>query len=146
MHKFQVFYGKILSPCGVIYVRRGVRRDCLEFSRVYHNLDDDVRRTACLIIEAERRPQGPYAISTPTSLRSFLEIWLVRAFFAWVDRLVCNKPILAQQFVNLLLGFTTALATLLATRNHNCSYWARRSLVALRGDASLAVVLVCCVG
>jgi hypothetical protein len=52
MHKFQAFYGKIFSPCGVVYVCRGASENALEFSRVYHDLDGDVRRTACLVIEA----------------------------------------------------------------------------------------------
>ncbi|KAJ7501035.1 hypothetical protein B0H11DRAFT_2224875 [Mycena galericulata] len=94
MHKFQVFYGKILSPCGVIYVRRGVNKDCLEFSRVYHNLDDDVRRTACLIMEAEKHPQGCYVASLPASLRSFSKIWPICAIYAWVHRQVLQLLLL----------------------------------------------------
>ncbi|KAJ7839670.1 hypothetical protein B0H13DRAFT_158822 [Mycena leptocephala] len=101
MHKFQAFYGKIFSPCGVIYVRRGTSEDELEFSRIYHNLDDDVRRTACLIIEAERHPSGQYGMSVPASIRFISEIWPFRAISAWFHR----------QILQLLLQFQTFCGT-----------------------------------
>lgn len=91
MHKFNVFYGKIFSPCGVIYVRRGVSADELEFSRIYHNLDDDVQRTACLIIQADNHVHEQFAMSVPASIRSISEIWPFRAIYAWLYRQVCAK-------------------------------------------------------
>ncbi|KAJ7858039.1 hypothetical protein B0H14DRAFT_2749919 [Mycena olivaceomarginata] len=101
MHKFQAFYGKIFSPCGVVYVRRGALEDELEFSRIYHDLDGDVRRTACLIIEAQRRPRGQYGMSVPGSVRSISEIWPFRVISAWFYR----------QALQLLLQFQTFCGT-----------------------------------
>ncbi|KAJ6553191.1 hypothetical protein B0H19DRAFT_1155908 [Mycena capillaripes] len=98
MHRFQAFYGKIFSPCGVIYVRRGASEDKLEFSRVYHNLDDDVRRTACLIIEAERHPNGQYGVSVPASIRSISIIWPFRLISAWFYRLILQSLLQLQTF------------------------------------------------
>ncbi|KAJ7794244.1 hypothetical protein B0H14DRAFT_3557669 [Mycena olivaceomarginata] len=117
MHKFQAFYGKIFSPCGVIYVRRGASEDELEFSRVYHDLDDDVRRTACLIIEAERHSSGQYAMPVPAFIRSISEIWPFRVIFAWFYRQVCIYSTIAFAIPNVL-------------RHSDCGCWAaRRPLV-----------------
>ncbi|KAF8127785.1 hypothetical protein K438DRAFT_1789767 [Mycena galopus ATCC 62051] len=85
MQKFRVSYGKILSPAGVIYVRRGRENGHLEFSRIYHDLDND----------AQKRPRGPHALSLPSSLRQFSEISFVGAFLVWLHRL-------ALQFLLLL--------------------------------------------
>ncbi|KAJ7789286.1 hypothetical protein B0H14DRAFT_3891954 [Mycena olivaceomarginata] len=101
MHKFQAFYGKIFSPCGVIYVRTGASADMLEFSRIYHDLDDDVRRTACLIIEAERHPSGQYPMFVPAFIRSISDIWPFRIISAWFYR----------QILQLLLQFQTLCST-----------------------------------
>ncbi|KAJ7712210.1 hypothetical protein B0H16DRAFT_1900214 [Mycena metata] len=101
MHKFGTFYGKIFSPRGVVYVRRGSSDDVLEFSRIYHNLDDDVRRTACLIIEANRNPKGHYGMSVPQAIRSISKIWPFRAISAWIHR----------QILQLLLRIQTSLGT-----------------------------------
>ncbi|KAJ7825926.1 hypothetical protein B0H14DRAFT_2819091 [Mycena olivaceomarginata] len=113
MHKFQAFYGKIFSPCGVVYVRHGASEDELEFSRVYHNLEDDVRRTACLIIEAQWHPRGQYGMSVPASVRSIPEIWPFRVISAWFYR----------QVLQLLLQFQTLCSTLTVAVGRLESLW-----------------------
>ncbi|KAJ7076529.1 hypothetical protein C8R44DRAFT_863362 [Mycena epipterygia] len=75
MQKHKVFYGKLFSPSGVMYVRRGTSPRHLEFSRIYDDLDGDVRRTACLIIQAAMNPTGHHSMATSTILPLLPKIW-----------------------------------------------------------------------
>ncbi|KAJ7105375.1 hypothetical protein FB45DRAFT_904863 [Roridomyces roridus] len=85
MHIYRVFYAKLFSPVGVVYVRRDSRENRLVFSRVYHNLNGDVRRTACLLIQAFRYPGGHDALSPPSVL-SYFPVGPTRSIASWIRR------------------------------------------------------------
>ncbi|KAJ7263259.1 hypothetical protein B0H12DRAFT_1103955 [Mycena haematopus] len=89
MHTYKVFYAKLFSPSGVMYVRRDAGSRLLQFSQVYHTLDGEVRRTACLIIEALNHPMG--ILLTPALSLSGLSTrlsttWSTCAVSAWIRR------------------------------------------------------------
>ncbi|KAJ7114478.1 hypothetical protein C8R44DRAFT_984435 [Mycena epipterygia] len=86
MHIYRVFYAKIFSACGVVYVRRDAHMNHLKFSRVYHDLDDEIRRTACLIMQAIKHPLGHNASSTPSIMSIFPTIRPMRDLSIWIRR------------------------------------------------------------
>jgi tRNA A-37 threonylcarbamoyl transferase component Bud32 len=91
MHKHKVFYAKLFSPVGVIYIRRDAGARFLQFSKVYRELDGEVHRTACLIIEALNHPDGVHLtpVLSVSGLSARLSTtWPVRAISAWIRRRV----------------------------------------------------------
>lgn len=59
MLEYDVFYAKLFSPLGTIYIYRKPGRAVFYHSRVYHNMDDEVLRTTALIILAQSPPVAP---------------------------------------------------------------------------------------
>ncbi|KAJ7212490.1 hypothetical protein GGX14DRAFT_446563, partial [Mycena pura] len=85
MATHDVLYAKLFSPVAVVYVRRDPRTRRLFFSRVYRDLDDDVRRTACLLILAFNAREIGHALSLPSisSVSSFPRAHLI---FSWIQQ------------------------------------------------------------
>ncbi|KAJ7718855.1 hypothetical protein DFH07DRAFT_973111 [Mycena maculata] len=89
MHKYNVFYAKLFSPCGVFYIRRDAGARFLQFSKVYRELDGEVHRTACLIIEALNHPHGVHLtpVLSVSGLSARLSAtWPTRTISAWIRR------------------------------------------------------------
>ncbi|KAF8146112.1 hypothetical protein K438DRAFT_1870389 [Mycena galopus ATCC 62051] len=89
MHKYNVFYAKLFSPSGVFYIRRDAGARFLQFSKVYRELDGEVHRTACLIIEALNHPDGVHLtpVLSVSGLSARLSTtWPTRAISAWIRR------------------------------------------------------------
>ncbi|KAJ7121874.1 hypothetical protein C8R43DRAFT_1033237 [Mycena crocata] len=89
MHKYKTFYAKLFSPCGVMYIRRDAGSCFLQFSKVYRELDGEVHRTACLIIEALNNPRGTQltsALSLGGLSARLLATWPTRTISAWIRR------------------------------------------------------------
>ncbi|KAJ6522454.1 kinase-like domain-containing protein [Mycena capillaripes] len=108
MHKYNVFYAKLFSPCGVFYIRRDAGARFLQFSKVYRELDGEVHRTACLIIEALNHPDGVHLtpVLSVSGLSARLSAtWPTRAILGWIRRralqlflnmsAICGAPTIA---------------------------------------------------
>ncbi|KAJ7721664.1 hypothetical protein DFH07DRAFT_1067559 [Mycena maculata] len=99
-----VVHSKLFSPVGVMYIWRDPRERHLFFSRVYHDLDDDVRRTACLLVAAFSRQNDlnaslPPIVPSPSffSGESFISSWIRQQAlkFFLVVTTVCGTPTVA---------------------------------------------------
>ncbi|KAJ7144668.1 hypothetical protein C8R44DRAFT_974059 [Mycena epipterygia] len=76
-----VLYAKLFSPIGVVYVRRDTVKRHMFFSRVYHDLDDDIRRTACLLLQASKQeynvlPPPFVSIASFSPSACFIPSWI----------------------------------------------------------------------
>ncbi|KAJ7440529.1 hypothetical protein B0H11DRAFT_2099439 [Mycena galericulata] len=96
MEEYEVDFGKIFSPSGVTYIRREPGSDELSFSRVYTSMNQEVTRTACLILEARDKTERPRSQAgfaekvtrqLPRKLWDILATWVInwtlRASLMW---------------------------------------------------------------
>ncbi|KAJ6550479.1 hypothetical protein DFH09DRAFT_1501527 [Mycena vulgaris] len=102
MEEYKVDFGNIFSPTGVTYVRRQPDSDELFFSQIYTTLNQEVRCTTCLILEAREqaerpRPQAKTVAGTVVG-------WLRRNLWAIVIPWLINWKLRASLLWNYLRG------------------------------------------
>lgn len=92
MEEYGVDHAKIFAPTGVVYVRRILHAvDRLEASRAYYDLDDDVLRTTCLILDAHDRLSNIPAPPVPLVYRAMgwrMQSLLNKILYQWYTPLV----------------------------------------------------------
>nr|GAT47614.1 predicted protein [Mycena chlorophos] len=93
MHSFQATVVKLFSPAGVVYVRRdNFLSTTLHLSKTYDDLDGDVKRTTCVILEARSRARQLSTLALRVMVRChdwtwhwmFSLIWFLQLL--WISR------------------------------------------------------------
>jgi hypothetical protein len=70
---YDAYFAKVFSPIGVLYIRRQLDSNELVVSRLYDNLDGEVSRTLCLILDAceQGDQRAAHALTIPGRLARF---------------------------------------------------------------------------